>query len=203
MDKFYLSFDASTPRLSIALKKNSTVLDCISSEPYQQSEAISEILDSLLSRNKIKLSDVSQIYCASGPGSFTGLRTAISFIKGLEKSTRLSVGYISNLVILCFLEPGPKECFSLAIKANKDEYFFAEYAFDLEAKRVTEVISPRVVTKDKLGELRVDLIFDTYDSELAAKALFKAAEFKADLISEPQYLKEVNAKTIKERQQKA
>jgi tRNA threonylcarbamoyladenosine biosynthesis protein TsaB len=51
----------------------------------------------LLKRHSIRLGDIDCFAAANGPGSFTGIRVALSAVKGLAEATRRSVVAVSNL----------------------------------------------------------------------------------------------------------
>ncbi|MFN3551024.1 MAG: tRNA (adenosine(37)-N6)-threonylcarbamoyltransferase complex dimerization subunit type 1 TsaB, partial [Endomicrobiia bacterium] len=87
MDKKYLNYtilslDTSTKNLSMCLYKNGKFYEeNIQSEDH--SENLTKILDKILKKTKTKLNQITHLLVNIGPGSFTGLRIGLSFVKTL------------------------------------------------------------------------------------------------------------------------
>lgn len=78
-----LAIENSTAHFSAALKTDRTVLQC--SVLYgQTSEDFTALLDFLFRQASLNVSDVDLFVMGTGPGSFTGLRTSLSIIKGFH-----------------------------------------------------------------------------------------------------------------------
>jgi tRNA threonylcarbamoyl adenosine modification protein YeaZ len=64
------------------------------------SKDLTGLTSELLNRCNLKLSQLSSIAVADGPGSFTGLRVGFSFVKGLAKGLDISFRAFSILDVL-------------------------------------------------------------------------------------------------------
>ena len=84
---FFLSIEGSFSTLSVALYQNLNVIEKISSDNLKASSSLICILETLLKKNSVKLSDVSFIAVNQGPGAFTSLRVVIATINGISFST--------------------------------------------------------------------------------------------------------------------
>lgn len=96
----FLAIDFSGDMCSIALSVGSTTWSHHESTPRRQSEQSMPIIFSFLKEAGISLHDVSAFVVGRGPGSFTGIRLAVSLIQGLAFSTGKPVIGISSLAIL-------------------------------------------------------------------------------------------------------
>ena len=74
--------DSSNTNLSVGLAKDNLLLDYISYEAWQQqSEFMIPELDKLLKKHHVDKTDISDVIVANGPGSYTGVRIAITIAK--------------------------------------------------------------------------------------------------------------------------
>ncbi|RKY27706.1 MAG: tRNA (adenosine(37)-N6)-threonylcarbamoyltransferase complex dimerization subunit type 1 TsaB, partial [Candidatus Omnitrophota bacterium] len=85
-----LAIENSSFVLSVAIKKDNLVIEenVFSKESCQ---FIISVLNSLLERVKVNIQDLDCFLVGLGPGSFTGLRIALSVVKGLSLVLRKPV----------------------------------------------------------------------------------------------------------------
>lgn len=57
-------------------------------------------LNKMLEKNKIKIQDIDQIYCVTGPGSFTGIRVGVTVAKIIGYCLNKKIVPISELEVL-------------------------------------------------------------------------------------------------------
>ena len=68
----------------VELKEKNKIIDKeISSSKLEKSEAVLPLINELLKRNNLKISDIDGIEVFEGPGSFTGLRVGVSIANAL------------------------------------------------------------------------------------------------------------------------
>jgi len=94
---FFLSIEGSFSKLSVALYQNLNVIEKISSDNLKASSSLIGILERLLKKNSVKLSDVSFIAVNQGPGAFTSLRVIISTLNGISFSTNIPLIGVDGL----------------------------------------------------------------------------------------------------------
>jgi tRNA threonylcarbamoyladenosine biosynthesis protein TsaB len=93
--------DSSFRDLAVGIAKNDVIIDQISYEAWQkQSELLIPELDKLLTRNHIKRSDISSIVVSFGPGSYTGVRIALTVAKVMAFALDIPLYAISSLQAL-------------------------------------------------------------------------------------------------------
>ena len=134
-----LAFDTSTDALSVAVLRSSPA-----GPRYWQHQGaggaaasgslIAAILD-LLRQADLRLQDLDAICFGSGPGSFTGLRTACSVAQGLAYGAGVPVLPVSSLLALAqsaraaHAPQASQGCVSALLDARMDEVYAATYAF--------------------------------------------------------------------------
>ncbi len=100
-NKIILSVDTSAKNLSLALLKNNKILETqlVTENPDYATYLIPK-LDFLLKKTKTSLSEISIIGCNIGPGSFTGLRVGLSFIRTLATELKIKI-FQTNSFYIC------------------------------------------------------------------------------------------------------
>ncbi len=93
-----LAVETSSPVCGVALctaegEKDREVLI----EPRVHAEKLAVICKELLMRNFLEVSQLSGIAVSAGPGSFTGLRIGMSFVKGLAYANQIPIAAVNTL----------------------------------------------------------------------------------------------------------
>ena len=88
---------------------------------------IGRTLDSLLSRHGLGVGDVDRIAVVSGPGSFTGLRIGLSFVKGLHAGLGADVVTIGTLALLALPHLDRYETVCTMVDAHRHEVYAAVF----------------------------------------------------------------------------
>ena len=90
--------DSSNTSLMVGLANETGVLESISYEAWQsQSEHMVPELDKLLNKYHASYKDISDVVVAIGPGSYTGVRIALTIAKTIAVATGAKVYPISSL----------------------------------------------------------------------------------------------------------
>lgn len=92
--------------MSLYVLKEDEVYSSISKTQKKHTDELLLALDELLKKASILIGDVNNICVCTGPGSFTGIRVAVSVCKGLAIGTGAKVFECSNFDAMCF---GDKE----------------------------------------------------------------------------------------------
>lgn len=91
-------------------------------------EHISRALEFLLGTNDVPADKIERIGVAVGPGSFTGLRIALAFVKGLGLERPVKVLPVSSLQSLAMAwSPLPCAGLTVAFDARRSEVFWARF----------------------------------------------------------------------------
>ena len=90
--------DSSNTNLSVGVAKDNVLLDYISYEAWQrQSEYMIVELNKLLEKHNIKKEDITDVIVAKGPGSYTGVRIAITIAKTIAVALNANLYAVSSL----------------------------------------------------------------------------------------------------------
>lgn len=93
-----LAFDASAKSASVAVFEEEKLLCSKSIENGNtHSEELMALMDEVLKEAGTEVSELGAIYVANGPGSFTGIRIALSLAKGLAHALQIPVYPVSTL----------------------------------------------------------------------------------------------------------
>ena len=116
--------DSSNTKLTVGLALEEEIIDFVSYEAWQQqSEYIVDELDKLLTKHKYDKHDIKDIIVAVGPGSYTGVRIAITIAKVIALALSIPVYEVSSLRVL---KDDEKESICL-INARSGRSYFGVY----------------------------------------------------------------------------
>lgn len=101
-----LCMDSAYKHLVIGLYKDKELLDGVSFEAFKkQSETIFVELNQLFERTNLDYKDVDRIIITDGPGSYTGIRIAMTIAKVLASQMKKELYCISTMQLYAGLEP--------------------------------------------------------------------------------------------------
>jgi tRNA threonylcarbamoyladenosine biosynthesis protein TsaB len=93
------------------------------------SERLVPAIKDLVTRSGADLESLGALVVVSGPGSFTGVRVALSAAKGLCEALSLPLVAISRLAVLAHLaQPQTGECVRALLDAGRGEFYSGLYA---------------------------------------------------------------------------
>lgn len=139
-----LAFDTSTDLMSVAVQRANAAGACAAPQVWQHSgpggaQTSSQLIPTiqrLMAQAGLQFAELDAIAFGSGPGSFTGLRTACAVAQGLAFGANLKVLPIDTLLALAE-EARFQEASGLAqwrvsalLDARMDEMYVADYVFD-------------------------------------------------------------------------
>jgi tRNA threonylcarbamoyl adenosine modification protein YeaZ len=224
--------DTSDKRCDFALSKiNDSEISSIKTHSFLPKIGLTEELDfelrTFLEKENQKFSEIKYLVCSTGPGSFTGLRTGISFSQGIAFGLRIPIFYMTRFLAVSYYlleESKLNRCLSLILRANKQEFFSSEISIFVEKKNKTfELSKIGIVSEEEnltegemvdISELSIDQlavgymqgfvnirdnskIFDK-DAKLRNSEHFSIWEI-GDPVQEPHYIKGPQALTLEER----
>lgn len=148
-----LAADTSSPQGSLALFKDKNHTDDIS---WNRAESHSEILtknvDLLLSRNQISYSDIDHFAVGVGPGSFTGLRVALNFIRTSAFIHNKPVLVANSHELIALSQLSHFEKFRVAITAFRNLIYVADFEKDTSGKLRT-LLPPTAISIEEFENL--------------------------------------------------
>jgi len=96
----YLLLDSSNTMLSVGLKKDSKLIDSISYPCFQrQSEYMICEIKKIMKRNKLAFNKLNGVMVSIGPGSYTGIRIALTIAKVMAYALDIPLYPISTIEI--------------------------------------------------------------------------------------------------------
>ncbi len=128
-----LALDTSGAACSVALLLGDEIDQRFELAPRDHTRLIMPMVDQLLNRHALKLSDLDAIAYGRGPGSFTGLRICAAVVQGLAYGAGLPVLGVSSLAAVAqgsFEDSaGAEGALALVcMDARMDELYFACYS---------------------------------------------------------------------------
>ena len=146
-----LAIDTATEACSVALLNGNETDVIFDICPQQHSQRILPMIDELLSKHAIKITDLDALAYGRGPGSFTGVRIATGIVQGLALGADLPVIEVSTLAAMAqqnYMQHGYLVS-KVLIDARMQEVYFGHFKVQQNAvdavvvERQTEaVLSP-------------------------------------------------------------
>lgn len=125
-----LVFDASSSWCSAAISVNGVLFSAAEMQPRKHAQLMLPMIEGLCQQAGIKPSELDGIAFGKGPGSFTGLRIAISVAQGLSLATGAKLYGISSLQALAWqgMKQLGQERIVAIMNAHMGEVFYGAYA---------------------------------------------------------------------------
>lgn len=118
-----LAIDTTSKICSVAILEKDEIIDEINLDNGQtHSENLMPMVAEILSKNKMKLSDIDFLSCCTGPGSFTGIRIGVASVKAMAEVNNLPVIHVTSLETLARLDESKKIKASLIDARNNQVY---------------------------------------------------------------------------------
>lgn len=117
---YQLYLDTTNEKLTVMILEDTKILVSSSFNAWQkQTELAISTITNLLEKCEIKLKDIAKVVIANGPGSYTGIRVAITFVKTLKVlNDFLTVFTINSLL----LQVGLTKSISILSAYNNKSY---------------------------------------------------------------------------------
>jgi tRNA threonylcarbamoyladenosine biosynthesis protein TsaB len=146
-----LAVDTSTAQVGLALYDESRLLaEMLWHSRAHHTQELAPAFSGLLERAGAKVSDLTTLAAAIGPGSFTSLRVGLSFIKGLALARHLPVIGIPTLEVTAAAVPPQKTPLLAVLQAGRGRIAAAGYEASGRAWKLKA--DPRVTTVPDLIE---------------------------------------------------
>lgn len=122
-----LGIDTSGRTAYAALLRGGEVCAEASSPDEGRAEAVARLIDCVLREGKAAPGELTAIAVASGPGSFTGIRTGIASAQGIAGALNLPVVAVSVLLARIARRLAPGETAIPVLTASPSEYFYSAF----------------------------------------------------------------------------
>ena len=132
---YFLAFDCSLPQAEAVLlkysKKSLKVLAKSSwthwAFKFTHSDRLVHEIEKLFKKSEVLLKELNFIAVGSGPGRFTGVRTAVTSAKALAFSLKIPVYPVSSLKALAEEFYGKTKSLYVSLHAFKNQVYFGEF----------------------------------------------------------------------------
>lgn len=139
----YVLLDSSMTYLTVGILDDTHLLDYVSYPAWQsQSEKMIPELKELLDNNHLTPKDITGVIVGIGPGSYTGIRIALTTAKILCMSLEIPMYPVSSLQLL---KEGNKPTITL-MNARSNRSYFAVY------QNEKALVEDQTMTNDKVKE---------------------------------------------------
>ncbi|MCE1225428.1 MAG: tRNA (adenosine(37)-N6)-threonylcarbamoyltransferase complex dimerization subunit type 1 TsaB [Geobacteraceae bacterium] len=141
-----LCIETATARVGVALTSNGRLLSesLLDAPGGQQNALLMPELQRLLDQNNLTINQIDLFACATGPGSFTGVRTGIAATQGLALAAGKPCTGISTLAMLAMNLPHAAWPVCPMLDARKNEVYTGLYQTTDQAMQLKQdcVIRP-------------------------------------------------------------
>ena len=186
---YSLVLDSSTKVLYVALVKDNVLLeDIYVSGQNDHAKNIVSKIDELLKKYNITTADLNEVLCGYGPGSYTGVRMAVTVAKMISVFMNIPLYTISTLKlmasgskgkVLAMIDARRGNSFGMIYDMDKNEYIVSEALYsteELKAKSYDSIVTeseykvdPLFCLKNKNKVENPDLLIPNYLRETEAE----------------------------------
>ncbi len=151
-----LAIDTSGEACSVALLISGDAEQCLAQEPRRHGELVLGMMDELLARAQIGLTQLDALAFGRGPGSFTGVRIATAVVQGAAFGADLPVVPVSTLAALARGQVRGTGCRRIlaALDARMGELYWGPY--QLDAGDLVKLVGTELVASPELVSLPQD-----------------------------------------------
>ncbi len=183
-----LAFDTSTERLSLGVRAGTAAPRLLQAPGGAQSSAtLIPALRGLLADAGLRLAQLDAIVFGSGPGSFTGLRTACAVAQGLALGAGVPVLPVETLLAMAeqARQDGAGDQVLALLDARMDEVYWAAYGHTAQGWRRDGAVrlGPPQDVVLPAGAVLAGNAFDAYDARLPAGRRVPALPTAAALLA--------------------
>ncbi len=154
-----LSIDTTSNVCSVSILENDQVIDeNILDNGKTHSENMMPLLDELLKRNNMDISNVEFISVCVGPGSFTGIRIGIATIKAFAEVLNIKVASVTSLETLSRNETAERDQVIVPIIDARNNQVYAT-VFDNEYNQIEDNMADDIENVKNRIKNDVDVVF--------------------------------------------
>ncbi|MCQ4022429.1 MULTISPECIES: tRNA (adenosine(37)-N6)-threonylcarbamoyltransferase complex dimerization subunit type 1 TsaB [unclassified Ruminococcus] len=155
-----LAFDSSAVSASVALVDDGKLLgETYLNVGLTHSATLMPMVEQLLKASGYTLDEIDALAVSAGPGSFTGLRIAVSCVKGMAAALGKRCVSVSTLEAMAYNLPPIGEYTICAVMDARCKQFY-NALFKVENGEITRLCDDRAIMADKLGDELKDISGD-------------------------------------------
>jgi len=146
-----LSLEFSSPRRSVALWRNRLMAEAVEHSGGRGTKAFGLIAE-VLARGRVSRKEIEVIAVGLGPGSYTGIRTAIALAQGWQLASGIKLLGVSSVASLA-AQAQTENIFgrvNLAVDAQRGEFYVA--VWEISRRGCTELSPLQIVSAAELAE---------------------------------------------------
>lgn len=113
----------------------------------EHAKTLMKLIDQCIKNSSISINDINYIAVSKGPGSFTGLRIAMSTAKGIARGIGAEIIGVSTLESLAY-NMNSNQYIVPIIDARREQVYMAMYKWD--SGELNEIIAPNILSVDDL-----------------------------------------------------
>lgn len=126
-----LAIDTATARASIALHDGLTLrAECTWEAANRHTVTLAQHIGQLLAASELTPGDVTALAVCNGPGSYTGVRIGVAFVKGMAQGRQLPLVGVSTLDILVVAQPRDGRPLYALFAAGRRRVGYARYRWE-------------------------------------------------------------------------
>jgi len=126
-----LIVDASSSLCSVALSMGEQVISLEEHQPRRHAQRLLPLIDEILQQGGISKQQLDGIAFGRGPGSFTGIRIALSLVQGMTLGLGIPVLGVSSLKMLAAARAHQEgACIAAVMNAHMGEVFWGRYRME-------------------------------------------------------------------------
>jgi tRNA threonylcarbamoyl adenosine modification protein YeaZ len=186
-----LALEFSSPVRSVAVSDGVRVLGRAAEQGSRETKALA-LIEAVLSQAGLAREEIGCVAVGIGPGSYAGIRIAISIAQGGQLATGVKLLGISSAdcVAAQMHERGERGVLNVVMDAQRGELFGARYALGAEWKKLSDFALVSNVPRENEIIARPDLDGRfAPDAATLAKLAAKESSFITPAAMEPIYLR--------------
>lgn len=154
-----LFVDTTGRQLFLELFNQQGFVSCkIIEDAGRHSKALIPAVQTMFAEHQIKIKDLTAIAVVSGPGSFTGIRIGLSFVKGVSLALQIPILSFSSLQIMALAHNFSEHPYCLArIHARLEESYAAIYYQSVHQCILAEGVYEQKILDVKIKELNTQV----------------------------------------------
>ncbi len=148
---YSLAIETSCPQGGVALGRDDTLLEAVSlGEQRRHAVRLMPSISELCAKHDVRPGDLNEIHVSTGPGSFTGLRVAITTAKMLAHMTGARLIAVSTLQTIACNAPPEIDRVAVCLNAKRGQCFTGMFERDGTTWRQT--LAPCLMTPLELAD---------------------------------------------------